>query len=89
MRHTLRLLHGLKYSRPTFVASEALEAQSALAELSARYPNTSLHTADVIVALGGDGFMLSTLHKFMGSGLPVFGMNRGTLGQPHSTRPSS
>ena len=36
--------------------------------------------ADVIVALGGDGFMLQTLHRYMGRGIPIYGMNYGTVG---------
>ena len=40
----------------------------------------SPHRADVIVALGGDGLMLQTLHKFMDSGKPIYGMHRGTVG---------
>jgi NAD+ kinase len=44
------------------------------------YGGTSPEQADVIVALGGDGLMLQTLHKFMSSGKPIYGMNRGTIG---------
>jgi NAD+ kinase len=55
----------------------AREAQEALA---ARYGAASPETADVVVALGGDGFMLETLHRFLGRGTPVYGMNRGSVG---------
>ncbi|MDF1621482.1 NAD kinase [Pseudothioclava nitratireducens] len=61
-----------------FVASSAESAQRALAQLIERYGQVPLYAADVIVALGGDGFMLQTLHD--GTGLPVYGMNRGTIG---------
>ena len=54
--------------------------QAALAELSARYGNVPIAKADVIVALGGDGFMLQTLHATQHIDLPVYGMNRGTVG---------
>ena len=45
-----------------------------------RYGNVDPRSADVIVALGGDGLMLQTLHKFMNSGKPIYGMHRGTVG---------
>jgi NAD+ kinase len=66
--------------RIAFVASPIEEAQSALAALGARYGDTPLDAADVIVALGGDGFMLRTLHRHMARGLPVYGMKLGTVG---------
>lgn len=64
----------------TFVASESPAAQEAAHRLSALYGNDSEENADVVVALGGDGFMLQTLHRFMGSGIPIYGMNKGTIG---------
>ena len=63
-----------------FVASQTEIAQSALTELSAIYGNQPLEDADVVVALGGDGFMLQTLHNTMNSGQRVYGMNRGSVG---------
>ena len=63
-----------------FVASEVPVAQTARAALVARYGIVPEAEADVIVALGGDGFMLATLHRTQGLGLPVYGMNRGTVG---------
>ncbi len=67
-------------SRFAFVSSETDEARAALASLSSRYGNAPADEADVIVALGGDGLMLQTLHAFMGSGKPIYGMNRGSVG---------
>lgn len=64
----------------SFVASETPEAQSALAKLVERYGNSEPADADVIVALGGDGLMLQTLHRFLGTGKPIYGMNRGSVG---------
>lgn len=61
-----------------FAASNAESAQQALDHLTGRYGQVPLDSADVIVALGGDGFMLQTLHE--NAGLPVYGMNRGTIG---------
>jgi NAD+ kinase len=68
------------YERLAFVASSGAEAQAALAALSAAYGNCSPADADAIVALGGDGLMLQTLHRHMRSGKPIYGMHRGTVG---------
>src|ERR1700733_14149902 len=62
------------------VASDAEAAQAALAELTERYPTVPPEQADVIVALGGDGFMLETLHKHLDRHLPIYGMHRGSVG---------
>ncbi|MEO7326366.1 MAG: NAD kinase [Dokdonella sp.] len=66
--------------RIAFVASPTAEAQMARVTLAARYGDTALDEAEVIVALGGDGFMLRTLHRHMARGLPVYGMKLGTVG---------
>lgn len=63
-----------------FRASRAQAAQEALSRLMARYGNVDPQQADVIVALGGDGFMLHTLHETQHLDRPVYGMNRGTVG---------
>ena len=63
-----------------FVASHAPIAQAAKAELAEKYGAVSEDKADVIVALGGDGFMLQTLHASQHLAAPVYGMNRGTVG---------
>lgn len=62
------------------VASEHPEAQAAAERLRARYPNVPAAEADIVVALGGDGLMLQTLHLFMGVEKPIYGMNRGSVG---------
>ena len=64
----------------SFRASEADLAQAALASLTARYGQVDAGSADVIVALGGDGFMLETLNDVLALGKPIYGMNRGTVG---------
>ncbi|MCX8998864.1 NAD kinase [Rhizobiaceae bacterium BDR2-2] len=64
----------------SFTASSVPEAQAAYKELVRLYGDVSLDDADVIVALGGDGFMLQTLHATMNSGKRVYGMNRGSVG---------
>ncbi len=61
-----------------FAASPGESSQHALEELTTLYGQSPRADADVIVALGGDGFMLQTLHS--DSGLPVYGMNRGSVG---------
>jgi NAD+ kinase len=63
-----------------FVASRQPEAQKALKKLRSGYRHVKPARADVIVALGGDGFMLRALHKFMKLGVPIYGMNCGTVG---------
>ncbi len=69
-----------RYERIAFVASRSPEAGKALARLVKRYGNVPPGKADVVVALGGDGLMLQTLHKSMKSGQPIYGMHRGTVG---------
>ena len=69
-----------RYENIGFVASQSPEAESALNRLTQLYGNADPETADVIVALGGDGLMLRTLHRFMASGKPIYGMHRGTVG---------
>lgn len=63
-----------------FVSAETDDAREAAAHLSALYGQERPENADVIVALGGDGFMLQTLRETMGSGKRIYGMNRGTVG---------
>jgi NAD+ kinase len=69
-----------RFQAISFVASDTPEAQAALSKLTERYGNADPATADVIVALGGDGLMLQTLHRFIGTGTPIYGMNRGSVG---------
>ncbi len=63
-----------------FTASSAEKAQAAMARLVGLYGQAGLDNAEVIVALGGDGFMLSTLHKTQDLPAPVYGMHQGTVG---------
>jgi NAD+ kinase len=75
----------MKQDRPrldnvSFVASASEEAEAARRRLSHIYGSAPPDQADVIVALGGDGFMLQTLHRFMNTGKPIYGMHRGTVG---------
>lgn len=68
------------FERIAFIASEHAEARTAVERLRRRYEHVEPEDADVVVALGGDGLMLQTLHQFMGRGLPIYGMNRGSVG---------
>ena len=63
-----------------FVASQAANAGETLAAMNKRYGQCELDEAEVIVALGGDGFMLRTLHRVIDTHLPVFGMKIGNVG---------
>lgn len=72
--------HPLKKKIVAFVASNSPDAIAAKKSLEKLYGEISPADAEVIVALGGDGFMLATLHRFMNSGIPVYGMNKGTVG---------
>ncbi len=63
-----------------FLASQAPEALAARDELARLYGQVGAEDAEVIVVLGGDGFMLQTLHSTMNTGKRVYGMNRGSVG---------
>jgi len=63
-----------------FVASRVDSAEAAMTLMKKRYGQTPLEKAEVIVALGGDGFMLRTLHRVISKNLPVFGMKIGNVG---------
>ncbi len=63
-----------------FVHSDTDQARAAAGQLAALYGTVEPREADIVVALGGDGFMLQTLHSFMGTGIPIYGMNQGTVG---------
>ncbi|MDI4666051.1 NAD kinase [Xanthobacter autotrophicus] len=69
-----------RFNRIAFVASQTPEAELARQRLVARYGEVPQDDADVIVALGGDGLMLQTLHRFRDRGLPIYGMHRGSVG---------
>ncbi|MFN7189822.1 MAG: NAD kinase [Rhodospirillales bacterium] len=67
-------------SKIAFVAADTPQAAEALARLKKRYANVPFDKADLVVALGGDGFVLQTLHRSLARGVPVFGMHRGSVG---------
>lgn len=70
----------MSHRKIAFVAGKSESAQDAMSRLCGKYDHVRPDKADVIVALGGDGFMLRTLHKYLDLKKPVFGMNRGSVG---------
>ena len=63
-----------------FVSSDKPEAKKSLQVLKKLYKNVSPENADVIVALGGDGTVLKSLHNFLKKQIPIYGMNKGFVG---------
>jgi NAD+ kinase len=70
----------MRVARIHFVASGAKSAKKATQQMQALYGQSEIEQSDVIVALGGDGFMLRTLHRFIEAELPVYGMKLGNVG---------
>jgi NAD+ kinase len=68
------------FERIAFVASDSGEAQAARRRLASTYGSVPPADAEAIVALGGDGLMLQTLHSYMHARIPIYGMNRGSIG---------
>jgi len=68
------------FKKIAFVASDHPHAQEGCDQLTAIYGNAAPMDADAIVALGGDGMMLQTLHKYMDTQVPIYGMHRGSVG---------
>lgn len=75
-----QVLGGTALTRIAFVASSAPQAQEGLERLTTRYGNVPVLDAQVVVPLGGDGFMLETMHSVLGRAIPVYGMNCGSVG---------
>jgi NAD+ kinase len=69
-----------RYDRIAFLASATAEASAAKQRLAAKYGDAPADAADVVVALGGDGLMLQALHELRDRSIPVYGMNRGSVG---------
>jgi len=64
----------------TFIAAESNEAQEAMKKLQKHYDDVGVDKADIVISIGGDGTMLESLHKTYNHGLPVYGMNCGSVG---------
>jgi NAD+ kinase len=71
---------SMEFKTIGFVAARGPVALDAMRRLKARYKHVEPAKADIVVALGGDGFMLWTLHRFLKRQIPIYGMNRGTVG---------
>jgi NAD+ kinase len=69
-----------RFNKIAFLSSNSRTATLACEQLIKRYGNYPPENADVVVALGGDGVMLQTLHRFMGRRIPIYGMNKGSVG---------
>ena len=80
MPNPTQKLEPRKFERISFVASDSAEAQAARRRLAHTYGSVPPAEAEAIVALGGDGLMLQTLHTYMHARIPIYGMNRGSVG---------
>ncbi len=69
-----------RFQKIAFTAGDTEPAQKAVEKLKARYENVPVEEADVLIALGGDGVMLQTLHENIGRPMPIYGMNFGSIG---------
>jgi NAD+ kinase len=83
-RHLPDVTRGVSADQPmprlAFIASPAPEAELAAKRLTRFYGAHIPEEADIVVALGGDGLMLQTFHRFLGTNKPIYGMNRGSVG---------
>ena len=70
----------MKYRKVAFMASGSLRSKDAITKFQKQYGTHEIAESDVLVTLGGDGFLLEVLHQYPDLHIPIFGMNRGTLG---------
>jgi len=70
----------MKFKRIACLAADSNHARQGFEILNSQYSFVPVENADIIIALGGDGFMLQTMHAYMDAGIPIYGMNRGTVG---------
>ena len=70
----------MKVEKLACICSRSDKAQEGMDLLDSHYNLVPVEQADVIVVLGGDGFMLNAMHRFQGGNIPIYGMNRGTVG---------
>ena len=70
----------MKFKKPNFIADNTEDAKNYLKTIKKKYQLFSLSEADIIVVLGGDGFMLDILKKYQNLNLPFYGINQGTVG---------
>ena len=70
----------MKLQKPFFLASNNADAQKKKESLEKKFGTNSVDNADVVVVLGGDGFMLEAIKNQMEKNLPLFGLNYGSVG---------
>jgi NAD+ kinase len=70
----------MSFEKIAFVGADSVTARRACQRLRKRFGTISLENADIVVVLGGDGAMLETLHRLFDHQMPIYGMNRGTIG---------
>ena len=70
----------MKYKKPHFIADNTKAAKNSLDIIKKQYDFFSRSETDIIVVLGGDGFMLDMLKEYQDLGLPFYGINQGTVG---------
>jgi len=70
----------MSFERIACVSSDSPKAREGMRRLAAVLPLVPVAEAEVIIALGGDGFLLRTMHEHLHTGLPIYGMNRGSVG---------
>ena len=70
----------MKFKKPNFIADNTEDAINSLKTIKEKYQFFSQSEADIIVVLGGDGFMLDILKKHQNLNLPFYGINQGTVG---------
>ena len=70
----------MKFKKPNFIADSTEDAKNYLKTIKEKYHFFSQSEADIIVVLGGDGFMLDVLKKYQNLNLPFYGINQGTVG---------
>ncbi len=68
------------FNKLAFLPADTDQARQAAEALAALYGDHPADEAEAVIALGGDGHMLHVLHRFMSTGVPIYGMNRGTVG---------
>lgn len=80
VKHTAMPFQSVSSLKFALIATDALDAQDAITEFNGRYQTVPVDEADVLVAIGGDGTMLEALHVALPRAIPVYGMNKGSLG---------
>ena len=70
----------MKFKKPHFIASTNIDAQEQKQLLTSKYGDSDVNESDVLIVLGGDGFMLQAIKDYMDKKIPFFGINYGSIG---------